>query len=94
MFRQLYDLSISVDTHLLSEIESKVELSSTISSFAKIKSKFDALFNSKITTELLELKLSMEKVEEILENLANFSSTQIPYSSQIKHSYFQILFLQ
>ncbi|MBQ3494784.1 MAG: SPOR domain-containing protein [Clostridia bacterium] len=91
MYKKLYDLSVSVDTNLLNEIESKVELSSIISTFTKIKSEFEALFNLKINTSLLEIKLSLENVEQILDNLAKFSDSQTPYCSQIKHCYFEIL---
>ena len=91
MYKKLYDLSVSVDTNLSSETESKISLSNIISEFAKVKANYDALFNSKITSELLELKLSLMNVENILTDLSNFSDNLVPYSSEIKHSYFEII---
>lgn len=91
LYKKLYDLSVTVDTNLSTEIESKLELAKIISEFTKIKASFESIFNSKITTEILELKLSLANVDEILDNLSNFSHSTIPYSAQIKHSYFEIL---
>ena len=83
---------MSVDTNLSTEIESKLALANIVSDFTKTKASFESIFNSKITTELLELKLSLANVNKILDNLSNFSDSTIPYSAQIKHSYFEILF--
>ena len=91
VYRKLYDLSVSVDTKLYTEIQSKVELNEIIGEFSKIKSNFETLFNPKLTANLLSLKLSLNNVEKILNNLAEFSSTEVPYTSQIKYTYFDIL---
>ena len=91
LYKKLYDLSVSVDTELLTEIKAKVSLSEITSDFAKTKSSFESLFNSRLTSTLLELKLSLGSVSNMLGELADFSSTTIPYSSQIKYTYFQVL---
>ena len=91
LYKKLYDLSVSVDTNLLSEIKAKVDLSEIISDFAKTKSSFEALFNSRLTASLLELKLSLNNISNMLSELSDFSSNEIPYTSQIKYTYFQIL---
>lgn len=91
MFKQLYDLSVSIDTNLYSEIEAKVYLSDIISNFTKIKTNFETLFNSKLTTHLLELKLSLTNMSNILNTLSDFSSSEVPYSAQVKNTYFQVL---
>ena len=90
-FKKLYDLSVSIDTNLYTEIEAKVLLSDIISEFTKIKTNFESLFNSKLTSNLLELKLSLNNIYSILNSLAEFSSNEIPYTSQVKNTYFQIL---
>lgn len=92
MYKKLYDLSVSVDTNLSTEIESKIALANIVSDFTKTKASFESIFNSKISTELLELKLSLMNVDKILSNLSNFSDSTIPYSAQIKHTYFEILY--
>ena len=92
LFKKLYDLSVSIDTKLYSEIESKVLLGDITSEQQKIKTNFETLFNSKLSSSLLEIKLSLLSVESILDNLADFSSETIPYTSQVKNTYFSILF--
>lgn len=91
LYKKLYDLSVSIDTNLYSEIEAKVLLSDIISEFTKIKTNYESLFNSKLTSNLLELKLSLANIHSILNTLSDFSSTEIPYTSQVKDTYFQIL---
>lgn len=91
LYKKLYDLSVSLDTNLLTEIQAKVTLSDIVSYFSKIQSNFEALFNPKITTSLLELKLSLMNVDATLEDVSNFKSSSVPYSSKIKLAYFEIL---
>lgn len=91
MYKKLYDLSVSIDTNLYTEIEAKVLLSDIISEFTKITTNFETLFNPKLTSSLLELKLSLKNISNILESLSNFSSSEIPYTSQVKNCYFKIL---
>lgn len=91
LFKKLYDLSVSIDTNLYTEIEVKIYLSDIISEFTKTKTSFETLFNSKLTSDLLELKLSLTNIANILESLSEFSSLEIPYTSQVKNTYFQVL---
>ncbi len=91
LYKKLYDLSVSIDTNLYSEIQSKVLLSDIISDQQKIQTTFETLFNSKLTSSLLEIKLSLSSLSTILQTLADFSSTTIPYTSQVKNSYFSVL---
>ena len=91
LYKQLYDLSVSIDTELLTDIQAKVSLSDITSNFKRTKSNFSALFNSQLTASILELKLSLESVEVILDELADYSSTETPYTSVVKYAYFEIL---
>lgn len=92
LYKKLYDLSVSIDTNLLSEIQAKVLLNDIISEQSKVQTNFETLFNSKLTSTLLEVKLSLSNISNILTNLADFSSLEIPYTSQVKNTYFQVLF--
>ena len=91
VYKKLYDLSVSIDTNLYTEIQAKVLLNDIISEFEKIKTSFESIFNSKLTNQLLQLKLSLTNVSDILDQLKEFSSNEIPYSAQVKNTYFQIL---
>ncbi len=92
LYKKLYDLSVSIDTKLLTEIQSKVLLNDIISEQNRIQTNFETIFNSKLTSTLLEIKLSLSNTKNILNNLADFSSIDIPYTSQVKNTYFQVLF--
>lgn len=91
LYKKLYDLSVSIDTELLTEIEAKVSLSDITSDFKRTKANFSALFNSQLTSDILELKLSLENIDVILDELAEYSSTEVPYTSVVKYAYFEIL---
>lgn len=92
LYKKLYDLSVSIDTKLLTEIQAKVLLNDIISEQNKVQTNFETIFNSKLTSTLLEIKLSLSNISNILNNLADFSSLDIPYTSQVKNTYFQVLF--
>lgn len=92
LYKKLYDLSVSIDTKLLTEIQAKVLLNDIISEQSKVQTNFETIFNSKLTSTLLEIKLSLSNISNILNNLAEFSSLDIPYTSQVKNTYFQVLF--
>lgn len=92
-YKKLYDLSVSIDTNLYTEIQAKVILNDIISEQSKQKTNFETYFNSKLTTQLLKLKLSLSDLSQVLTDLSNFSSTQIPYSSMVKNTYIKVLFL-
>ena len=83
---------MSIDTKLLTEIQAKVLLNDIISEQSKVQTNFETIFNSKLTSTLLEIKLSLSNISNILNNLADFSSLDIPYTSQVKNTYFQVLF--
>lgn len=91
LYKELYDLSVSIDTELLTEIQAKVSLSDITSDFKRTKANFTALFNSQLTSNILEIKLSLENVDVILDELAEYSSTEVPYTSAVKYAYFEIL---
>ena len=92
VYKKLYDLSVSIDTNLHTEIQAKVLLGDITSEFAKVKTNYETLFNSKLTSNLLDLKLSLTNVQNILNELAEFSSNEIPYTSQVKNTYFKVLY--
>ncbi len=91
LYKKLYDLSVSVDTNLLTEIKAKNNLNDIIKDFLSKKQDFESIFNQRLTSAILKLKISLGNLSTILDNLYEYSSIEFPYSSQIKNSYFQIL---
>ena len=57
MYKKLYDLSVSVDTNLYTEIEAKNMLKDIVNEFDKIKSNFENNFNIKEDEDDLEINL-------------------------------------
>lgn len=94
LYKKLYDISVSIDTKVKNEADAKLELNAVKLDFIKIKTNFETVFNSRITNKLLQLKLSLIDIEEILNSLYNFSATTHPLSAEIKNTYFKILHSQ
>ena len=92
IFENLYDISISLDTQIISETEAKLKVNETYSSFETTKNNFETIFKSSHLNDIEKLRDEIERVEEILENLTkeNLEENQT-YSSLIKITYCKIL---
>lgn len=90
-YEKLYDLSVSLDTEVIKEIDATLTLSEIKSNITKIKSNFDSLFNDKLTSILLEIKVALNSTISSLDSTMKKDDTTIPYSSRIKYSYLEIL---
>ena len=93
IFENLYDISISLDTQIISETEAKLKVNETYSNFETAKNNFETIFKSNHLNDIEKLRSEFERVEEILENLTkeNLEEGQT-YSSLIKITYCKILF--
>lgn len=93
-YKSLYDVSISLDTFILSETQCRLEIAKIQSEISQKKSDFDALFNSKLTSELLQLKLSMNSLSTLIQQLIDYvETTSQPFTSKMKFNYMEILLL-
>lgn len=92
IFENLYDISISLDTQIISETEAKLKVNETYSNFVTAKNNFETIFKSNRLNDIEKLRSEFERVEEILENLTkeNLEEGQT-YSSLIKITYCKIL---
>ena len=92
IFENLYDISISLDTQIISETEAKLKVNETYSNFETAKNNFETIFKSNRLNDIEKLRSEFERVEEILENLTkeNLEEGQT-YSSLIKITYCKIL---
>lgn len=88
VYSQLYDASVSLDTNLNNEIDTKISIGNTKSYVTKIKSSFDSVFGDKATNSLVILKI---KLESLLENLDELLENEKNLSSKIKYHYFESL---
>lgn len=65
-YKNLYDTSISLDTLILTETQCRLEFANIQSDVSKKKSDFEALFNSKLTPNLLQIKLSINSLSTLI----------------------------
>ena len=91
-YKSLYDISVSLDTSIKSETECKLLLSDVASEVGKIKTNFNNTFNPKLTNNLIEVKLKIDKAESLVKELIDFSSTtSVNFSSKIKYNYIELI---
>lgn len=93
-YSRLYDISVSLDTSVKTESECKIQIADVESDLNKIKLSFDALFNSKLTTSILYLKLTLTSLCDKVVALVNFDGTSTQtFSSKIKETYLEAISL-
>ncbi len=93
-YEELYDLSISLDTNLKTETDCKIALNDLLSKINKTKTSFEASFNSKLTNDILNIKLKLESLNNLVAELIDYTSTNsIPFTSKIKYNYIESLIL-
>ncbi|MDD2445884.1 MAG: hypothetical protein PHX09_03645 [Clostridia bacterium] len=92
-YKTLYDISISLDTSILTETQCRLEVSNLHSEVNKTKSDFEALFNPKLTPPLLKLKLSVNSLNTLVQQLIDFNDNNLSYNSKIKYNYMEILWI-
>ena len=94
VYEELYDLSISLDTNLKTETDCKIALNDLLSKINKTKTSFEASFNSKLTNDILNIKLKLESLNNLVVELIDYTSTNsIPFTSKIKYNYIESLIL-
>ncbi|MDD4815909.1 MAG: hypothetical protein PHQ62_02065 [Clostridia bacterium] len=93
-YSTLYDISVALDTSVSSETDARLQISDLVSEINKTKVNFNALFDAKLTTNLLFLKLSLNTVLELADSLVSFQETNSQtFSSKIKFNYLSIIYL-
>lgn len=93
-FKALYDLSISLDTEVKNQTECKLNIADIKANLTKVQADFDTHFNSKLNQNLLLIKLNLNNLNELLQQLLEESKTQSPpFSSLLKYSYIKTVML-
>ena len=91
-YQKLYDVSISLDTGLITETEAKLEIGAEASNKSKLLSDFAALFPSNLSNDLLLLKINCADIVQLLEELVHYVPSNLQtLSSKIKYNYTKIL---
>lgn len=93
-YESLYDVSVSLDTKIKTETECKMEITDIKNNLSKTEVAFSSVFDSKLTTNLLQIKIALTSLLTLLEDLKKFEATGAePFSYKIKNTYVQSLHL-
>lgn len=93
-YEKLYDVSVSLDTKIKTESECKMEVADIKNNLSKTEVAFSSVFDSKLTTNLLQIKIALTSLLSYLEDLSKFEGTSAqPFSHKIKNTYLQALHL-
>lgn len=88
-YLSLYDIAVALDTKVSSDSECLASMGNIKANVEKIRQAFNQTFTSKLTKDLIQVRLSLASCKEIIENLSSYSGDNL--SSEIKNSYFKIL---
>ena len=91
-YKELYDISISLDTAVMSEVNARLSLNQLNSKITTTLSNFNTMFNEQMTSELLTIKLKLNNLLSSTDKLVN-PDPSIPLTSQIKYTYCDAIFL-
>lgn len=91
-YKKLYDISVSLDTAVINEINARLSINSIGSEISTICSNFTTIFNTQMTNNFLNIKLKLNELSSAINSLIN-SSTKEPFTSQIKYTYSTSLFI-
>ena len=93
-YKNLYDISVSLDTGVKNLAESKLLITSELESLSAIKTSFDSSFVSKLTSEVFKIKLKLAEMVLLLQQLTeNGADQKVLYSSYVKETYLKCVVL-
>ncbi len=91
-YKKLYDISISLDTGVINEVNARLAINELASEIKTTSNNFNTLFDSKLSSNILNIKLKHTELLEVIDKIIN-PTASIPYTSQIKNSYCSAIFL-
>ncbi len=92
-YTSIYDIAVSIDTGVLSEISAKLSVNNTVNMLSTTYANFETLYPNAITNPMKELGGYLKKVLKISQLLASderISSAQT-YSSHLKYRYLEVI---
>lgn len=86
-YKKLYDLAVSLDTDVKTEVQARLDINTIKNSANKSKSDFDTIFGSSSSYDLACIKNSLAELYNSLNSLSASTSTDYTFSTYIKHEY-------
>lgn len=92
-YTSIYDIAVSIDTGVLSEISAKLSVNNTINNISTTYANFETLYPNAITNPMKELSAYLKSLLKITQQLASDEriSTAQTYSSHLKYRYLEVL---
>ena len=91
-YKKLYDISVSLDTSIITEINAKFSINELFSTANNVVNNFNTIYSNSNLTNFIELKIKLQDLCKTLNKLMNAES-DFPYTSYIKNTYCEIVFL-
>ena len=90
-YKKLYDISVSLDTGVIQEINARLSVNELASSITEVGNNFNTVFSNNTGANLLKIKNAVNDLSTAINDLVN--SSKVPYTSYIKHAYCESLFI-
>lgn len=91
-YKKLYDIAISLDTGIITDVNARLNINGLASEIKTASDNFTTIFNSDSSTTFLNIKIKLSELCSIMNNLVN-PNTNTPFTSQIKETYCNAIFL-
>lgn len=89
-YKKLYDISISLDTAVINEVNARLQINETASNASTILGNYTTLFANNMSSQLLKIKLAVEELCSSLNSLMQVSSL-FPFTSLVKETYCKVI---
>lgn len=90
VYKKLYDISVSLDTAVLNEVNARLDVNAISSSVQNTLNNFNTIFNDNTSASLINLKLALQNTQQYLNDLVEISSS-LPYTSLVKETYCKVI---
>ncbi len=90
-YKKLYDISVSLDTSVISEVNAKLSINSIGGDISKLQNNFNTMFNLNMSSNLITIKLKLKELCDLIKTLIDGNITT-PLSSSIKYCYSAVIF--
>lgn len=91
VYKKLYDISVSLDTSVIKEINARLQINELASDVNTIISNFDTVFPNQSSGNFLATKNAIDTLNVNMQNL--IEDNYNPYTAKIKYTYTATIFL-
>lgn len=91
-YKKLYDISVSLDTSIITEINAKLNINQLCGEVNTVVNNFATMFKNSHLTDFIEVEKKLQELQTALNNLVDATAT-IPLTSHIKNTYCKAVFL-